>query len=49
MIHDRIQIWIQESLINAQSHPYVCGPAVYFVLTHGDLQRPEWTFCYSVV
>jgi hypothetical protein len=27
----------------------LCGPAVYFVLTHGDLQRREWTFCYSVV
>jgi hypothetical protein len=26
-----------------------CGPAVYFVLTHGDLQQREWTFCYSVV
>ena len=27
----------------------VCGPAVYFVLTHGDLQRREWTFCCSVM
>ena len=27
----------------------LCGPAVYFVLTHGDLQQREWTFCYSVV
>jgi hypothetical protein len=28
---------------------HLCGPAVYFVLTHGDLQRCEWAFCYSVV
>jgi hypothetical protein len=27
----------------------LCGPAVYFVLTHGDLQRREWTFCCSVM
>ncbi len=27
----------------------LCGPAVYFVLTHGDLQQREWTFCCSVV
>ena len=27
----------------------VCGPAVCFVLTHGDLQRREWTFCCSVM
>ena len=27
----------------------VCGMAVYFVLTRGDLQRREWTFCCSVM
>jgi hypothetical protein len=27
----------------------VCGPAVYFVLTNGDLRQREWTFCSSVI
>jgi len=27
----------------------LCGPAVYFVLTNGDLRQREWTFCSSVI
>jgi hypothetical protein len=41
------QDYISEYCNQAAIH--VCGPAVYFVLTHGDLQQREWTFCYSVV
>jgi hypothetical protein len=46
--HGSVRFRLRECLPEQRKH-LVCGPAVYFVLTRGDLQRREWTLCCSVV